>query len=88
MPSDDAMLRDIRTAAMEERIAYLEGKVNEQSQSLSEARDAIVHLEGRVEARLSAMDTKMSWLVGIQITALIAQVAGLIAVVGALVARA
>jgi uncharacterized coiled-coil protein SlyX len=79
------MLRDTRVSAMEQRLSFLEGKVQEQTESLHAIRDAVVHLEERVDARFNAVDTKIGWLVGIQTTALIAQIAGLIAVVTALI---
>jgi uncharacterized coiled-coil protein SlyX len=90
---------------LEERVAYLEGQVSEQSHALIEVRDALRHFEQRVDARfegvdrrfeaidrrfdtvdrrIDALDDKVSqqfvWLVGIQVTTLIA-------IVGALLAR-
>jgi len=98
---------------IEERVAYLEGRVSEQSQTMTEIRDAIRHLEQRFDARfegqenrfdaidrrfdivdrrfeavdrrIDGLDDKVSrqfvWLVGIQVTTLVA-------IVGALLARA
>ena len=84
---------------LEERVAYLEGQVSEQSRALVGVRDALRHLEQRVDARfeavdrrfdtvdrrIDALDDKVSrqfvWLVGIQVTTLVA-------IVGALLARA
>ena len=35
---------------LEERVAYLEGKIEEHSRGFGEIRDLIVHLNGRVDA--------------------------------------
>ena len=70
-------------ARVEERVAHLEGQMNELSQGLLEVRGAIHHLEQRIDmrfnsidARFNALDDKMSrqfvWLVGIVVTALVA----------------
>ena len=69
-------------ARVEERVAHLEGQMIESSQGLSEVKGAIRHLEERVDARFEALDGKVSrqfmWLVGIQVTTLVAVVAALI----------
>ena len=97
----------------EERLAYIEGRVEEHSRNVGGIRDALVSLERRTDARFDslerrvdarldglerrfnvmdtkidvtrdALDQKMSrhflWLVGIQVTTLVA-------IVGALLAR-
>jgi len=97
----------------EERLAYLEGRVEEHSRNVDGIRDALVSLERRTDARFDglerrvdarldgverrlnvmdvkidltrdALDQKMSrhflWLVGIQVTTLVA-------ILGALLAR-
>ena len=86
----------------DERLAYLEGRVEEHSRNVDGIRDALVSLERRVDARLDGverrfnvmdvkidltrdvLDQKMSrhflWLVGIQVTTLVA-------ILGALLAR-
>ena len=79
-----------RMPTLEERVAYLEGQVSEHSHALVEVRDAIRHLEQRMDARfegvdrrldtvdrrIDALDEKVSrqfvWLVGIQVTTLVA----------------
>ena len=74
---------------VEERVAHLEGHVNELSQRLSSIEGAVRHLEQRMDARFEAadrrfdaLDGRMSrqfmWLVGIQITTLVAVVVALI----------
>ena len=95
---------------LEERVAYLEGQVSEQSHAMLEVRDAVRDLERRIDVRfeaidrrfenierridtvdaglsrrMDALDDKVSrqfvWLVGVQVTTLVA-------IVGALLARA
>lgn len=74
---------------LEERVSHMEGQVSELSIRLSGVEAAIHHLEQRTDARFDAvdrrfeaLDDKMSrqftWLVGIQITTLVAIVAALI----------
>lgn len=74
----------------EERVAYLEGHVNEQSHSMLEVRDAVRTLEARMDARfegvehrIDRLDDRVSrqfvWLVGIQVTTLVAIVTALVA---------
>ena len=101
---------------IEERVAYLEGQVSEQSHAQLEIRDAVRSLEHRVDVRFEAVDRRFEsleqrvearfeavdrrfdtvdrridsldekvsrqfvWMVGIQVTTLIA-------IVGALLAR-
>jgi len=90
---------------LEERVAYIEGQVSEQSHALVEVREAVRslerHMDARFEAvdhrfeavdrrfdtmdrRIDALDDKVSrqfvWLVGLQVTTLVA-------IVGALLAR-
>ena len=74
---------------VEERVAHLEGHVNELSQRLSSIEGAVRHLEQRMDARFEAVDRRFDaldgrmsrqfmWLVGIQITTLVAVVVALI----------
>jgi len=84
-------------AALDERVAFLEGRVVEHSHMLDGIREAIVHLEQRmdrrfelieqrfvgIDQRIDNLDAKVSrqfmWLVGIQVTTLVAIVAALVA---------
>lgn len=72
---------------LQERVSYLEGKVEEQAQTFVAIRDLLTELNrriDRVEQRMDRLEDKMSrqffWLVGIQITTLVA-------VVGAVLSR-
>ena len=71
---------------LDERVAYVEGRVNEQSQQIGGIREAIVSLEARIdrrlegiEGRLTGLDQRFQWLVGIQLSTLIAVIAALLA---------
>ena len=51
---------------LEERVAYLEGKVEEHSKAWEDLKDMIIHLEGRINAldqkvdrRIDALDVKV-----------------------------
>ena len=44
---------------IEERVAYLEGQVSEQSHALLEIRDSVRHLEQRMEARFDSFEQRM-----------------------------
>ena len=80
-------------ATLEERVAFLEGQVSEQSHALLEVRDTVRHLERRLEARFDgleqrvdtrfvALEDKVSrhfvWTVGVQVTTFVAIVAALL----------
>jgi chromosome segregation ATPase len=45
-------------ATLEERVAYLEGQVNEQAHAQFEIRDAIRSLEHRMDGRFEAVDRR------------------------------
>ena len=93
-------------STLEERVAFIEGQVSEQSHAMIEVREAVRMLEHRVDGRfeaidrrfeavdrrfdtvdrrIDALDEKLSryfvWLVGLQVTTLVA-------IVGALLTRA
>ena len=99
-------------STLEERVAFIEGQVSEQSHSMVEVREAVRMLEHRVDGRFEAMDRRFDaidrrfeavdrrfdtvdrridaldeklsryfvWLVGLQVTTLVA-------IVGALLTR-
>ena len=99
-------------STIEERVAYIEGQVSEQSHAMVEVREAVRMLEHRVDGRFEAMDRRFEaidrrfeavdrrfdtvdrridaldeklsryfvWLVGLQVTTLVA-------IVGALLTR-
>jgi chromosome segregation ATPase len=47
---------------LEERVAYLEGKIEEHSRAWEDLKDMIIHLDGRINAldgRINALDQKV-----------------------------
>jgi len=73
--------------AVEERIAHLEGQVGEVSQALVDLRAAIRHLEQRFDALEDKMSRQFMWIVGIQMTTLLAIITMLGAIVVTLLSR-
>ena len=67
---------------IDERGAFIEGPMSEQSHALIEWRDALRHVDQKRDARFQVLDDKVSrqyiWLVGVQVTTLLA-VAALLA---------
>ena len=47
---------------MDERVAFLEGRVNEQSQMINGIRDALVSLEQRMDRRFEGIDRRFESL--------------------------
>ena len=45
---------------IEERVAYIEGRVEEQGRGMDGIRDAIVHLEERMDARFAGVDARFT----------------------------
>ncbi len=87
---------------LEERVAYLEGKVEEHSRGFGELREMVIHLDQKVDrfreelaGRIEALDQRLSGRIealdqklSTQFTWLVGiQVAVLPAVVGALIAK-
>lgn len=62
--------------ALEERVAHLEGKVDEQSRLGSDVRERLTQLDQRLTSRLDSLDQKLStqcrWLIGIMVAVLLA----------------
>jgi uncharacterized coiled-coil protein SlyX len=69
----------VRLATVEERVAYLEGQMSEQSHALLEVRDAIRDLDRRIDTFDDKLSRQFFWLVGIQVTTLVAIVGSLLA---------
>ena len=74
--------------AIDERVAFVEGRMAEQSLMFADLREAIASLERRLDARLDRLDGRFNdlqselsknfrWVVGIQVTTLITVVAAL-----------
>jgi hypothetical protein len=74
--------------SLDERVAYLEGRLEEHSGSVTalrgdvqELRQRVDSLSGRLDSRMDAFDAKLSrqftWLVGIQIVMFVAIISAL-----------
>jgi hypothetical protein len=70
--------------ALEERVAYLEGRGEEHAAAIGEVRADIRDLRAdmnrrfdHIEQRFDHTDTKFMWLIGFQFTTLIAAIAAL-----------
>ncbi len=79
--------------ALEERVAYIEGRVEEHSRTVGEVRELILALDQKldrridavdrrfdaVDRRFDALDTRFGWILGVESAILVAVVAALIA---------
>lgn len=78
-------------AGREERLAVLETTMNEHSQTLIEMRESMTRLEQRMDSRFDRLDDKVSrvfaWVVGIQVTVLVAVIGSLLSLVAILAPR-
>ena len=79
----------------EERIGYVEGKVEDHSRAIGDLRDLIIALDQKVDRRFESLerrfesleqrfDSKFNRLITIQLMTLVALVAGLFGTVSAL----
>ena len=75
-------------AVLEERVSFLEGRIVEQSNVLAGIREAVTSLDRRVlhlDVKLDALDSKMStqflWVIGIQVSTILAFIATVVAIV-------
>ena len=59
---------------LQERVSYVEAKVEEHSLAFIAIRESLARLERRVDALDDKMSRQFLWLVGIQITTLVAVV--------------
>ena len=64
--------------AVEERLAYVEGRMTEQSQTFQDIRETMRRMEARLDSMEARMSNDFRWLVGIQITTLVAIIVALI----------
>ena len=46
-------------ATIDERVAYLEGKVDEHSHGFGEVREMVLHLDQKLDLRLEAIDRRL-----------------------------
>ena len=68
---------------LEERVAYIEGRVEEHSKAWEDLKDMIINLDHKVDTRIDSLDQRFSsrmdsldqkfsryflWIIGIQVT--------------------
>ncbi len=75
----------------EGRISQIEAKVEEQARGIGELRESIRNLDAKVDRRFDVLDQKFShqftWVIGLQVTMLLALLTGSLGVVGVLLTR-
>ncbi len=78
-------------ATPEGRISQIEAKVEEHARGIGELRELIRNLDAKVDRRFDVLDQKFShqftWVIGLQVTMLLALLTGSLGVVGVLVTR-
>jgi uncharacterized coiled-coil protein SlyX len=80
-------------ASIEERVAFVEARVNEHSKAWEDLKNMLIHLDQKVDRRIDALDAKVDrrvdaldqklsryflWIIGIQISILLAIIATLL----------
>lgn len=72
-------------AEVEERVSYLEAKMEDVSRNLVELKSAIVALDQKVDRRFDLLEERFErrflWLLGAQFTTLLTIVAGMLGVI-------
>ena len=78
-------------AMPEGRISQIEAKVDEHARGIGELRESIRNLDAKVDRRFDVLDQKFShqftWVIGLQVTMLLALLTGSLGVVGVLLTR-
>jgi hypothetical protein len=89
-------------ATVEERVAFLEARVEEHARMTDGIREAIMSMDDRLDRRMArleekidlradAVDARMSrqflWLVGLHVTTLVAMVGALSGIIAAILGR-
>ena len=72
-------------ATLEERVAYLEGRLEDHASTVVDGRSGLSNLDVKVEsvesrlaAKIDSVEGKFTWLAGIEITVLLALVGALL----------
>ena len=85
-------------ALHDERFAVLETTVGQHSTTFAEVKDSMLHMEHRMDVRFDRLDDRFArledkvsrtfnWLVGLQVTILLAVIGSLLSIVAMLVPR-
>ena len=82
------MLKEADVAMPEERISGLETKVDDHTRGIGELSELIRNLDAKVDRRFDVLDQKFShrftWVIGLQVTMLLALLTGSLGLVGVL----
>ena len=70
---------------VEERVSYLEAKMDEFSKSLMRLENAISALDQKMDHRFDRVETRFYWMIGIQFATLIAIIGGMFGVIAKLI---
>jgi hypothetical protein len=62
--------------ATEQRVAYLEAKMEEVSKDVSDLKIAIAALDTKMDRRFDRVESRFYWVLGMQFTLLLAIIAG------------
>jgi uncharacterized coiled-coil protein SlyX len=74
-------VKEAQMAAVEERVSYLEAKMEDVSTNIAELKAAIVALDGKMDQRFDRVEDRFYWVIGIQFGILIAVIGGLVGIV-------
>ena len=69
-------------ATVEERLAFLEGRVGEHGVTINGIRDALEALEARMDRRFDTLDRRFTWLIGLQVMTMASVLSAFVALVG------
>jgi hypothetical protein len=68
-------------AATEQRVSYLEAKVEEVSSDIADLRVAIAALDVKMDRRFDRVESRFYWLLGLLFTLLVATIAGFVQII-------
>ena len=68
-------------AVVEERVSYLEAKMEDVSVAVADLKAAIVALDTKMDRRFDRVEDRFYWVIGIQFGILIAIIGGLVGIV-------
>jgi hypothetical protein len=66
---------------VEERVSYLETKMEECGLAIIDIRSALIRLDDKMDRRFDRVESRFYWVIGIQFTILLSVIAGLFGVV-------
>jgi len=62
-------------STVEERVSYLEAKMEDCSKGIADLRDRLVALEQKMERRFDQIDHRFMWVLGVQFSTLFTMIA-------------